>query len=134
MTQIIEMMDAFRGHETFFITYVNPRKIKDQKMYYLKCLGKDPVKFLVSVPIIFRILLKEKPDIILSTGSEIAIPVIYIGWLLGIRTIFVESLSRVKNPSGTGKIVYPVSTIFLVQWEQLLEKYGNKAKYWGNIL
>jgi beta-1,4-N-acetylglucosaminyltransferase len=134
MTQILEMMDAFSGHETFFITYVNPRKIENQKMYYLKCLGKNPWRFLASVPVIFYLLLKERPDIILSTGSEIAIPVLYAGWLLRIRTIFIESLSRVKKPSTTGKIVYPVASIFLVQWEPLLESYGRKAMYWGNIL
>jgi UDP-N-acetylglucosamine:LPS N-acetylglucosamine transferase len=81
-----------------------------------------------------RILLREKPKLIISTGSEIAIPAFYLAKLLRIKTVFIESWTRVDRPTGTGKIVYPVSDLFLVQWERLLPKYGKKAKYEGAIL
>ena len=134
LTEILQLMDAFEGHEVFFITYEGARAKELNKKYTMKNLGKNPLRFLASVPLAFKILLREKPDIVISTGSEIAIPVFYIAKLLGIRTMFIESLCRVKEPSGTGKLVYPVSDVFLVQWKSLLEKYGKKAQYWGNTL
>ena len=70
----------------------------------------------------------------MSTGSEIAIPAFYIAKLMGIQTIFIESWSRAATRSGTGKIVYPVSDIFLVQWPDLLLLYGSKAKYVGAVI
>jgi beta-1,4-N-acetylglucosaminyltransferase len=82
----------------------------------------------------FRILAKEKPKLIVSTGSEIAIPAFYLAKLFRIKTIFIESWTRFIEPSGTGKMVYPVADIFLVQWERLLDKYGRKAKYEGAII
>lgn len=82
----------------------------------------------------FRILRKEKPDLIISTGAELAIPAFYLAKLFRIKTIFIESWTRVVQPTGTGRIVYPVSDVFLVQWEQLLSKYGKKARYEGAIL
>jgi len=51
----------------------------------------------------------------------------------GIKTIFIESWTRVIQPTVTGRIVYPVSDVFLVQWGSLLSKYGKKAKYEGGI-
>lgn len=134
LTEILQLMDAFEGHEVFFITYEGSRSTEIKNKYTFKNLGKNPLRFIITTPYVLRILLKEKPDIIISTGSEIAIPVFYIGKLLGIRTMFIESLCRVKEPSLTGKIVYPVSDVFLVQWEQLLSKFGKKAEYWGNVL
>jgi len=83
---------------------------------------------------IFRILCKEKPDLIVSTGAELAIPAFYLAKLLRIKTIFIESWTRISEPTGTGRIVYPVSYVFLVQWKQLLVKYGKKAKYEGAIV
>jgi UDP-N-acetylglucosamine:LPS N-acetylglucosamine transferase len=127
-------MDAFEGNDVFFITYEGARSRELTKKYTMKNLGMNPFRFLLSFPKVFGILLHEKPDIIISTGSEIAIPVFYTAKLLRIKTIFIESLCRVEAPSLTGKIVYPVSNVFLVQWNQLLSKFGKKAQYWGNVL
>lgn len=134
LTEILKLMDAFKGHDVFFITYKGMRAKDLGKKYTLKNFGRNPLRFLISIPTVIQILLKEKPDIVISTGSEIAIPVFYIAWILGIRTMFIESLCRVKEPSMTGKIVYPISGVFLVQWKQLLDKFGKKAQYWGNVL
>lgn len=133
LTEILQLMEAFEGHEVFFITYEGPRSIGLDKKYIVKNIGFNPIKLLASIPIITSALLREKPDFIISTGSEIAIPVFYIGKLMGIKTIFIESLCRVKEPSATGKIVYPVTNIFLVQWKPLLNKYGSKAQYKGSV-
>ncbi|AKB23630.1 capsular polysaccharide biosynthesis protein [Methanosarcina sp. MTP4] len=127
-------MDAFEDNDVFFITYEGARSSELVKKYTMKNLGMNPFRFLLSVPKVFGILLREKPDIIISTGSEIAIPVFYTAKLLRIKTIFIESLCRVEAPSLTGKIVYPISDVFLVQWKQLLPKFGKKAQYWGNVL
>lgn len=134
LTEILQLMDAFQGQDIFFITYEGIRSNELNKKYTLKNLGKNPVRFLLSIPKVFSILLLEKPDIVISTGSEIAIPVFYIAKLLRIKTMFIESLCRVEEPSLSGKIVYPVSDVFLVQWKPLLSKFGKKAQYWGNVL
>jgi UDP-N-acetylglucosamine:LPS N-acetylglucosamine transferase len=126
-------MGAFEGHEVFFITYEGTRTRELNKKYTMKNLGKNPLKYIISIPLIVKTLIYEKPDIIISTGSEIAIPVFFTARLLGIRTMFIESLCRVKEPSMTGKIIYPISSVFLVQWKQLLKKYGKKAQYWGRV-
>ncbi|RLC93016.1 MAG: capsular biosynthesis protein, partial [Chloroflexi bacterium] len=76
----------------------------------------------------------ERPEVIVSTGSEIAIPAFYIARLFRMKTIFIESWTRVVQPTGTGRIVYPVSDVFLVQWEALLSRYGKKARYEGAIV
>ena len=82
-----------------------------------------------------KILLKEKPDVIISTGGgEIAVPFCYIGKVLGAKVIFIETLTRLTTPSGGGKLVYPIADLFLVQWESLLNRYGKKAKYWGKVI
>jgi UDP-N-acetylglucosamine:LPS N-acetylglucosamine transferase len=127
-------MDAFHGQDIFFITYEGARSSELNKKYTLKNLGKNPLRFLLSIPKVFSILRRENPDIVISTGSEIAIPVFYTAKLLRIKTMFIESLCRVEEPSLSGKIVYPVSDVFLVQWKQLLPKFGKKAQYWGNVL
>ena len=131
---MLYLMEAFEKHEIFFISYDSVRTRELEQRYLLRNIGKNPVLMAYTFFLMLRILLKEKPKIIVSTGSEIAIPAFYIAKVLGIKTIFIESWTRVLRPTGTGKIVYPIADKFLVQWEPLLEKYGNKAKYKGAII
>jgi UDP-N-acetylglucosamine:LPS N-acetylglucosamine transferase len=83
---------------------------------------------------ILKILMKEKPDILFSTGSEIAIPTFYIGkFLFGAKLIYLESVARMKEISFTGRLLMPIVDLFLVQWEELARKY-KKAKFWGRVI
>ena len=134
LTEILQLQEAFEGHDAFFITYDSVRTRQLDRKYLLRNIGTNPIIMAQASLSMLRILLKEKPKLIISTGSEIAIPAFYLAKLLRIKTVFIESWTRVDRPTGTGKIVYPVSDLFLVQWERLLPKYGKKARYEGAIL
>jgi len=134
LSEMLQLMDAFEGHETFFITYDSARTRGLERRYLLRNIGTNPLIMAQAFLSILRILLREKPKLIVSTGSEIAIPAFYLAKILRIKTIFIESWTRVDRPTGTGKLVYPFSDVFLVQWERLLQRYGKKARYDGAIL
>jgi len=135
LTEMMYLMDAFKGHDVFFITYDNFRtRNLEHRKYLLENIGTSPVKMLKAFLKIGKILAKEKPSVVISTGSEIAIPAFVIAKVLGMRTVFIESWCRIKTKSGTGRIVYYLSDLFLVQWPQLLELYGGKAKYVGAVV
>ena len=127
-------MEAFEGHETFFITYDSARTRGLERRYLLRNIGTNPLIMTQAFLSMLRILSREKPKLIVSTGSEIAIPAFYLAKLFRAKTMFIESWTRVEQPTGTGKLVYLFSDVFLVQWQRLLSKYGKKAKYEGAII
>ena len=134
LSEMLQLIEAFEGHETFFVTYDSTRTRGLERKYLLRNIGTNPLVMAQAFLSTLIILLKERPKLIVSTGSEIAIPAFYLAKLLRVKTVFIESWTRVDRPTGTGKIVYPVSDLFLVQWKSLLKKYGKKAKYEGAIL
>ncbi|MCD6099209.1 MAG: capsular biosynthesis protein [Candidatus Marinimicrobia bacterium] len=141
LVELLFLIDAFKEHDIFFITYdTNEARNLPYKKYLLKSkdgtnpIGTNPLKMVKAFFTIGKIIAKGKPDIIISTGSEIAIPAFILAKVLGIRTVFIESWCRIHTKSGTGKIVYYFSDLFLVQWEPLLRKYGKKARYWGSVV
>ena len=110
---------------------------------YLLEMSKHKNKYLRYLhafsPLIFlkiaKILKQERPDVILSTAGWVSIPTFILAKLVfGIPTIYVHSWSRVTKKSDSGRILYYLSDIFIVQWPQLLEKYGKKAQYFGGII
>jgi beta-1,4-N-acetylglucosaminyltransferase len=81
----------------------------------------------------FKILIKVKPCAILSTGPAIAVPVSAIGKLLRIKIIFVETGSRVRKLSLTGRIMYCFADLFFIQWPQLKIK-APKGIFAGRLI
>lgn len=79
-----------------------------------------------------RILLREKPDVIITTGALIAYPFCLFAKMMGRKVIYIESFARVYDRSLTGKLVYPLADLFLVQWESLKKLYP-RAIYVGSI-
>ena len=135
LTEMLFLMESFKGHEIFFITYEDPRvKQLNFNKYIIENIGKNPYKMIKAFFKIFKILRKEKPNLIISTGSEIAIPSFFLANITCIKSIYIESWCRVINKSGTGRILYYFADVFLVQWKDLLEKYGKKALYVGGVI
>lgn len=133
LTQVLELMEAFEGHESFFLTHDSVRTRKLENAYLLPVIGTNVWRMAMSVLRIGGIFWREHPDVVVSTGSEIAIPAFLVAKLLGIKTLFIETWSRITGPSGTGKLVYHMADAFFVQWPQLLNCYGPKAQYEGSV-
>lgn len=79
------------------------------------------------------ILLRVRPAAILSAGPAIVVPVAIVGKLLQARIIFIETGSRIKSLSLTGRIMYRWADLFFVQWPQLAEKFP-RAIYAGRLM
>jgi len=136
LSQMLQLEKLWKKYDCFYVTEkreISKDLTKKFKTYFIKDPGRNLFRFCLSLFQTFSIFLKERPDIIITTGAGIAVPMGYIGRLFGKKIIFIESLSRVKNPSITGKFLYPMSNLFLVQWKFLLEKYGKRAKYGGRV-
>ncbi len=69
-----------------FIPIITGRLQRSFSVYTLPSLLKIPIGFLQA----FYIILKEKPDVILSFGGYVAVPIIIVGWLFSIPIIIHE--------------------------------------------
>lgn len=137
LTETMQLLEAFAQDEIFFVTWSGSREEDVTAVapaYFIEPFGTNPLRLLQALPWTLGILLREKPDVIVSLGAEIALPFFYLGKLLGIRTIFIESWCRIHQLSKTGRLVYPIADVFLVQWPQLLAKCGRKARYEGAVI
>jgi UDP-N-acetylglucosamine:LPS N-acetylglucosamine transferase len=105
----------------------------------LRPRGKDTASALAALRTIvtafqaLRVVLRVRPKAVLSTGPAIAVPVAILGKLFGARVIFVETGSRIRTVSMTGRIMYRWADLFFVQWPQLKEELP-RAIYAGRLI
>jgi len=65
------------------------------------------------------LLWRVRPDAVVTAGPGVALPVCVAAKLVDARVIFVESCSRVRRLSWTGRLMRPLADLFFVQWEEL---------------
>ena len=80
----------------------------------------------------WKVLHKEKPDLIISSGAAVSVPFFYLGKLFGSKLIYIEVFDRIDKPTLSGRLVYPIVDKFIVQWEEQKEVY-KKAINLGSI-
>ena len=89
-------------------------------------------KFLINFFRALRIWIKEKPNVVISTGSMAVIPFSMIAKLFRKKIVFIETFAKLNNPTMTGKYMYKRANLFIIQWESLRKYYPN-AVYGGSI-
>ena len=89
-------------------------------------------KFLYNIIKSFFIFIKVRPEYIITTGTHTAVPMCFIGHFFKKKIIYIETFANSDSPTQTGKIVYPIADVFIVQWENMLQYYPN-AIYGGWI-
>ena len=80
----------------------------------------------------FVIFLRERPDVVISTGVFITVPMCVFAKLFGKKVIYIESFAKVTSPTKTGRFLYKFADRFYVQWESMLNVYP-KAVCLGGI-
>lgn len=136
LTQLYLLKPWWENHERFWVTFEKKDSaslLKDEKKYWCYQPTNRNIKNLIKNTFLAaKVLFKEKPDIIISTGAGAAVPFFYIGKILRKKLIYVEVFDRIETPTVTGRIVYPISDKFILQWEEQKIFY-NKGEVWGSI-
>jgi UDP-N-acetylglucosamine:LPS N-acetylglucosamine transferase len=65
----------------------------------------------------WRTIGRLRPRLIVSTGAAVAFPFFLVGKLRGARTVYVEVFDRIDTATMTGRLCYPLSDRFLLQWD-----------------
>ena len=135
LTELLQYEKAWENKEHFFVSDKRINAIdlaKKEKMYFVICPRRNPLKLIANLFQSLRIFLKEKPDVTITTGADTAIPLCIIAKLFGKKIIFIEMFCVINKPSLSGRIMNSLADLFLVQWEENL-KFYKKAEFLGSV-
>lgn len=135
LTHLYLLKPFWKDRERFWVTFdkEDARSILENEIFYpcyyptnrnLKNLIKNTI-------LAFKILRKERPDIIVSSGAAVAVSFFYLGKIFGAKTVYIEVFDRIDAPTMTGKLVYPVTDRFIVQWEEMKKVYPKAINLGG---
>lgn len=106
------------------------------KTYYLLQINRKEKLFLPKLIVntfkSLRVLIIERPKVMITTGVLSIIPLALLMKLFGGKLIYMESFAKVTSKTLSGNLLYKYADQFYVQWEEMLRLYPN-AIYKGGI-
>jgi beta-1,4-N-acetylglucosaminyltransferase len=122
LSQLYKLEPWWREHDRLWLTF--------RKADSLSLLEGEPVvwahhpttrnvgNLLRNLRLAWRVLADFRPDVVVSTGAGVAFPFFLLARLRGVRTVYVEVYDRIDSATLTGRLCYPLSDLFLLQWEE----------------
>lgn len=136
LSHLLLIKKFWEKEDRFWVTFDKEdarSSLKDEHKYYAHYpTNRNVINLIKNTFLAYRVLKKERPDVIISSGAAVAVPFFYMGKLFSAKTIYIEVFDRIDKPTLTGKLVYPVTDRFIVQWSELKKVYP-KAKDIGGI-
>lgn len=136
LTHLYMLKPFWSQKERFWVTFdkEDARSIlQGEEVYSCYYPTNRNIKNLIrNTAVAWKILSRKKPNLIISTGAAVAVPFFYLGKLFGAKLIYIEVFDRIDKPTLTGKLVYPVTDQFIVQWDEMKKVYP-KAINLGSI-
>lgn len=136
LTHLYMLKPFWQDKDRFWVTFDKEDArslLKDERMFPCYYPTNRSLKaLLINTRLAWKIIKQEKPDLIISSGAAVAVPFFYLGKFSGAKLIYIEVFDRINQPTMTGKMVYPITDMFIVEWEEMKEVYP-KAINLGSI-
>lgn len=120
--------------DAFHLTFESGRERRaNERTHFVRHPQRSWWRTLVTTAQSLMVLLRERPAVMISTGADVAVPAMILGKLLGAKTIFIETAGSLE-PTLAGRMVYPFTDLFIVQWPEKLERFPKAVLAEGLLL
>jgi len=137
LTQLLKVADCVKGRDVFVVTTSDAVRRTLAGMGNVYVVGECNRQHLLRVVAVLfrciRIVLRERPDVVISTGAAHACILCFLGKMLGAKIVWMDSITNVDRISLSGRMVRRISDLFLVQWPELAERYRG-VEYIGSVI
>jgi len=132
--ELLRLGPLFRQHHVTFISNKSnlAHTVEGNKFHVIPDANRnDILKLFKCFASILRHLVIQRPCVIITTGAAPGLIAIFIGRILGIKTIWIDSIANVDQLSLSGSIATKIANKVYTQWEHLATR---KVEFSGSIL
>ncbi len=127
LAQLYRLRPWWQRHERVWVTFPGAQAeslLRDERLVPAFYPTNRNVPHAVrNLRLAIGLLRAERPDVLVSDGAGVAFPFFLAGRALGVHTVYLEVYDRISRPTLTGRLCYPLSELFLLQWAEQAEIY-----------
>jgi UDP-N-acetylglucosamine:LPS N-acetylglucosamine transferase len=137
ISQLLKLASCWDGYKTFCVTTTEVMRDNLGKLgevYVVgECNRQHPIRVIAVFFRCIRIILKEKPNVVISTGAAAGCMLCFLGKIIGAKVVWVDSITNVERISLSGRMVRYIADLFMVQWPELANKHKN-VEFVGTVI
>jgi UDP-N-acetylglucosamine:LPS N-acetylglucosamine transferase len=133
--QLLRLLPAFDGSDVAFVTVNDAYRsqVPNHRFYSITDATRWNKLKLVSMALhLAWIVLKERPDVAISTGAAPGYVGLRLARMLGAKIVWIDSIANVEELSLSGKRIGRYAHLWLTQWPHLAQPAG--PRYYGGVL
>lgn len=133
--ELIRLAPAFEGHDIAYATVSNAYRLEAgaARFYSVRDVTRwDTWRWPQTIVKLVWILLRERPDVVVSTGALPGYFSLRLAKWFGARTVWLDSIANVDELSMSGQKIGRYADLWLTQWPQLARPNG--PFYRGTVL
>jgi hypothetical protein len=120
LTELLALRATFEDLDHFFVLN-EPVDLGAAKVYRVAHAERD-WRTALNVLEFARIFGRERPTVMLSTGSGIAVPAAIVARAMGTRVVFLETVAAVTRPTLTAILMQYYADVLISQWPRVAEQ------------
>jgi len=137
LMQMLHTSESWQNYDHFFVSSLDVVKKKLEKkgrVYIIgECNRQHPLQTLSVFWKALKVIRKEKPNVIFSTGAAPGLLCCFFGKIFGAKIIWLDSIANTQKLSMSGRLVRPFANLILSQWPDVADKYPN-VEYAGEVI
>jgi len=133
--ELLRLRDAFEGNQTYYLTTMDgyQKDVGSSKYFVVRDASRwDKLGLIIMLMQILWVIIRVRPDVVITTGAAPGVFALRIGKLFGARTIWLDSIANADELSMSGELAGPHADLWLTQWSELERENGPVFK--GRIL
>ncbi|MFD2079181.1 Oligosaccharide biosynthesis protein Alg14 like [Actinopolymorpha cephalotaxi] len=127
LAQLLALKPWWEGRERTWVTFATQdakARLRDEHVAWAYFPTTRNLPNLVrNLVLAVRVITRERPELVVSTGAGVAFPFFLVARLMRIRTVYLEVYDRLDSRTLTGRLCRPLSSLFCVQWEEQATLY-----------
>jgi UDP-N-acetylglucosamine:LPS N-acetylglucosamine transferase len=133
--QLLRLLPAFADMDVVFVTVdkLYREQVVGSKLYVVRDATRwNKFGLVLMAGQLVWVMLRERPTAVVSTGAAPGFVAVVLGWLIGARTMWLDSIANLECLSLSGTHAGRFADLWLTQWPHLTQAEG--PHYAGSVL
>jgi UDP-N-acetylglucosamine:LPS N-acetylglucosamine transferase len=122
LAQLLELRPWWSQHSRTWVTFdkadARSSLVGEDVVYAHHPTTRNVPNALRNLVLAQKVMRSRRPDLVVSTGAGVALPMLVAARQRGIPTMYLEVYDRVESRTLTGRMCRPLSSEFCVQWQE----------------
>jgi beta-1,4-N-acetylglucosaminyltransferase len=122
LAQLVALRTWWEEHDRVWVTFDTPDArslLAGERIAWAHSpTTRNVPNLLRNLRLAARVLRAYRPDVVISDGAGVAFPFFLLALINRTKRVYIEVCDRIDTPTLTGRLCYPMSNLFLLQWEE----------------